>query len=241
MLFMLVVWMKDMWGAQSLPHIPMFPGLFSFPVILLPGLVLVLFTMYMWWREVIKEAHGGDHTPVVQVGLRYGMLLFIASEIMFFAAFFWAFFDYSMFPREQSGGVWPPTLPVPVVPLNPLDLPLYNTLLLLLSGTTVTWAHHALRENDRKNFMIALALTVFIGIVFTACQIVEYYEAPFKMADGVYGTTFYLATGFHGFHVIVGTIFLAVCLWRGAKGHFTPNQHFGFEAAAWYWHLDVAL
>jgi len=222
---MLVAWMKDMWNFQSYPHIPMFPGLFSFPVVLLPGLLLVLFTMFMWWREVIKEAHGGDHTPVVQVGLRYGMLLFIASEIMFFAAFFWAFFDYSMFPREQSGGVWPPILPVPVETLNPLDLPLYNTLLLLLSGTTVTWAHHALRENDRKNFMIALSLTVFLGVIFTACQIVEYYEAPFKMSDGVYGTTFYLATGFHGFHVIVGTIFLAVCLWRGAKGHFTPNQH----------------
>ncbi len=200
-----------------------------------------LATMLFWWRDVVKEGEfQGHHTPVVQIGLRYGMALFIASEVMFFAAFFWAFFDFSIFPREASGGVWPPTGRRHITPLDPYAIPLLNTLILLTSGCTVTWAHHALKHNDRNGLIQGLALTVLLGIIFTSFQAYEYMHAPFGFKDGIYTSTFFMATGFHGFHVIVGTIFLIVCLVRAIKGHFKPDHHFGFEAAAWYWHfVDV--
>lgn len=210
-----------------------------------PGLLLVVITMYLWWKDVVAEAHQGDHKPVVQLGLRYGMSLFIASEVMFFAAFFWAYFDASLFADQEilfdrvthTGGVWPP---VGVETFDAFSLPFMNTLILLLSGCTVTWAHHALREGKREQLVQGLALTVILGVFFTALQAYEYSHAAFGFTDGIYSSTFYMATGFHGFHVIVGTIFLAVCWIRAAKGHFTPSQHFGFEAAAWYWHfVDV--
>jgi len=199
------------------------------------GLMLVLATMFFWWRDIIREAeYQGHHTPIVQIGMRYGMLLFISSEVMFFVAFFWAFFDRALFP---AGGIWPPE---GIVTFDPFDLPLINTLVLLLSGCTVTWAHHAIVEGNRRDFMIGLGLTVGLGMLFTALQALEYSHAPFAFSDGIYPSVFYMATGFHGFHVIIGTLFLAVCMWRGALGHFTPKQHFGFEAAAWYWHfVDV--
>ncbi len=202
------------------------------------GFAIVLLVMAVWWRDVIKEAvHQGHHTPIVQLGLRYGMVLFIASEVMFFAAFFWAFFDASLFPKEATGFVWPP---VGVEVFNAFDLPFLNTMILLLSGCTVTWAHHALREGDRRNTVLGLAVTVMLGILFTSVQAYEYSHAAFGFADGIYSSTFYMATGFHGFHVIIGTCFLAVCLFRAQAGHFTPDHHFGFEAAAWYWHfVDV--
>ena len=210
----------------------------SAPVGILPGLALILITMFFWWRDVVKEAQVDmAHTPVVQIGLRYGMALFIASEVMFFVAFFWAFFDSSLFPKEAVGGVWPPA---GMVVLDPLQIPLLNTLILLLSGCTVTWSHHALREGDRKSFVQGLILTIGLGAIFTGFQVYEYMHAPFAFKDGIYSSTFYMATGFHGFHVLVGTLFLLVCLFRGLKGHFTPDHHFGFEAAAWYWHfVDV--
>ncbi|WP_438996179.1 cytochrome c oxidase subunit 3 [Candidatus Puniceispirillum sp.] len=199
------------------------------------GFGLILLTMFMWWRDIIREAeYQGHHTPIVQIGMRYGMMLFIASEIMFFVAFFWAFFDRALFPND---GIWPPE---GIVTFDPFDLPLINTLILLLSGCTVTWAHHAMQHGNRKDFMNGLGITVLLGISFTALQALEYSHAPFGFTDGVYPSVFYMATGFHGFHVIVGTLFLAVCWFRGAAGHFTPQQHFGFEAAAWYWHfVDV--
>ena len=213
---------------------------------LAPGFILVFATMFLWWRDVVMEGeHLGHHTPVVQLGLRYGMMLFIASEVLFFAAFFWAFFDASLFATEAqqyarveaNGGTWPPA---GVEPFNPFDLPLMNTLILLLSGTTVTWAHHALLHGDRKGLVQGLTVTVILGLCFTALQAYEYAHAAFGFRDGIYSSTFFMATGFHGFHVIVGTIFLAVCLFRALKGHFTPTHHFGFEAAAWYWHfVDV--
>jgi cytochrome c oxidase subunit 3 len=181
----------------------------------------------------------------VQIGLRYGMLLFIASEVMFFAAFFWAYFDASLFPDEAkqflrtevTGGVWPPAS---VRTFDPFSLPFLNTLILLLSGCTVTWAHHALRENDRRGLVQGLGLTVLLGILFTAFQAYEYGHAAFGFREGIYSSTFYMATGFHGFHVIVGTLFLLVCWFRALRGDFTPQKHIGFEAAAWYWHfVDV--
>jgi cytochrome c oxidase subunit 3 len=210
-----------------------------------PGLLGVFYTMLVWWRDVVREAESGDHTPVVQIGLRYGMILFIASEVMFFVAWFWAFFDASLFPAapeqvlraEFTGGQWPPE---GVEVFDPWHFPLLNTLILLTSGTTVTWAHHALLHNDRRGLVWGLVLTIVLGLIFTSVQIYEYTHAAFSFGGSIYGATFFMATGFHGFHVIVGTIFLIVCLIRAVNGQFTPKQHFGFEAAAWYWHfVDV--
>ena len=210
------------------------------------GTLGVVYVMFMWWRDVIDEAHKGDHTPVVQLHLRYGMTLFIVSEIMFFGAWFWSYFDVALTVadpiqearRIHTGEQWPPA---DVKTFNPLELPLLNTVILLASGTTVTWAHHALIADDRKGLVQGLLCTVALGILFTAVQAYEYSHAAFGFSQSIYGATFYMATGFHGFHVIVGTIFLAVCLVRALKGHFSPKQHFGFEAAAWYWHFVDAV
>ena len=209
------------------------------PWVFFAGLAGVLYTMFAWWSDVIREANGGDHTPVVQLHYRYGMILFIASEVMFFVAWFWAFFDFSLFPPdgEAVGGVWPPK---GIVALDPFELPLLNTMILLCSGTTVTWAHHALIHGDRDGLKKGLWCTILLGILFSAIQAFEYSHAPFSFGGNIYGSSFVMATGFHGFHVLVGTIFLAVCLKRAYNGDFTPKQHFGFEAAAWYWHfVDV--
>ena len=205
------------------------------------GVAGLLATMFFWWRDVIRESRTpGMHTPIVRIGLRYGMMLFIASEVMFFVAFFWAYFHYALYPQHVSGAVeaiWPPK---GILTFDPFGLPFLNTMILLLSGCTVTWAHHGLLHNDRKSLITGLALTVVLGLSFTMFQVIEYAEAPFKFTGGVYPSTFFLATGFHGFHVMVGTTFLIVCLVRALRGHFTPNRHFGFEAAAWYWHfVDV--
>jgi heme/copper-type cytochrome/quinol oxidase subunit 3 len=199
------------------------------------GILLILMTMYFWWRDLVWEAtYQGHHKPVVQIAMRYGMVLFIASEVMFFVAFFWAFFDSSLYPDQ---GVWPPP---GVEVFAPFDIPLINTMILLLSGCTVTWAHAALLKDDQKNMVRGLGVTILLGISFTALQIYEYQHAAFGFKDGIYSSTFYMATGFHGFHVLVGTIFLIVCYFRGRAGHFKPEHHFGFEAAAWYWHfVDV--
>ncbi|MDF7776683.1 cytochrome c oxidase subunit 3 [Sphingomonas sp. AOB5] len=224
------------------------------------GVALVIASFFVWWSKVIAEAHAGDHTPIVQLHLRYGMILFIASEVMFFVGWFWAWFDFALFPSavEAVGGVWPPK---GMEVLDAWKLPLLNTLILLASGTTVTWAHHALIHNQRGGELKGLWgligvgendgvkkglwLTILLGMLFSCIQAYEYLEAPFPFkatseGGSSYGGAFFMATGFHGFHVLVGTIFLMVNLARVYKGHFTPRQHFGFEAAAWYWHfVDV--
>mgnify|MGYP006124629259 FL=1 len=202
------------------------------------GLALLIYGIYMWFRDVIIESvDKNHHTPVVKLHHRYGMTLFIASEVMFFVAWFWAYFNTSLFPSEAIGSVWPP---VDVKTFDPWDIPLINTLILLLSGTTVTWAHHALEEGDRKSFVQGLAVTVILGFSFSLLQAYEYHHAKFDFSGNIYGAVFYMATGFHGFHVIVGTIFLAVCWWRGKNGQYKEGEFFGFEAAAWYWHfVDV--
>ncbi|HEV7292426.1 MAG TPA: cytochrome c oxidase subunit 3 [Devosia sp.] len=209
------------------------------------GLVGVLYCMYAWWSDVVKEANSGDHTPVVQMHHRYGMILFIISEVMFFVAWFWAYFDgffrgddLEQYARVAfTGGAWPPA---GIELFDPFHLPLFNTLILLTSGTTVTWAHHALLENDRNGLRWGLVLTIALGVLFSFVQILEYTEAGFSFSGNLYGATFFMATGFHGFHVFVGTIFLAVCLIRAERGDFTPERHLGFEFAAWYWHfVDV--
>jgi cytochrome c oxidase subunit 3 len=211
--------------------------------VLLAGFAGVLLTMFSWWRDVVHESRAGDHTPIVQLHLRYGMILFIASEVMFFLAWFWAFFDFSLFPSavESVGGVWPPK---DMAVINPLGFPLLNTLILLCSGTTVTWAHHSLINGDRQGLKTGLLATIALGVVFSAIQAYEYAHAPFgfvsESGGNVYGSAFMMATGFHGAHVLIGTIFLIVCYLRAVKGDFTPQKHFGFEAAAWYWHfVDV--
>jgi len=206
------------------------------------GLVVVLGTMFMWWRDVLKEsATPGLHSAVVRLGLRYGMMMFIASEVMFFVAFFWAYFHFALYPEHVSGATTPMWPPAGIHTFDPFHLPFLNTMILLLSGCTVTWAHHSLIEGNKRGLVIGLLLTVLLGLSFTTCQAIEYSDAPFKfVGGGIYPATFFLATGFHGFHVIVGTCFLLVCLFRANAGGFTPERHFGFEAAAWYWHfVDV--
>lgn len=199
------------------------------------GFASVLTVMFFWWKTVIHEAFVEKlHGPLVKLGLRYGMALFIASEVMFFVAFFWAYFSSALFP---AGGVWPPK---GVITFDPFDLPFVMTLILLLSGCTVTFAHHAMQQGKQREAIQALGFTVFLGMMFSCFQMLEYSHAHFAFKDGIFPSTFFMATGFHGFHVLIGTIFLAVCWARTAKGHFTPDSHFGFEAAAWYWHfVDV--
>ncbi|MDD3837675.1 MAG: cytochrome c oxidase subunit 3 [Phenylobacterium sp.] len=239
-----VIWMK---GAFGLPE--------GTAWVFFAGLAGVLYTMFGWWRDVVKESRAGDHTPVVGLGLRYGMVLFIASEVMFFVAWFWMFFEMALFNEvrthsaiEEVRSAWATWPPHGVHTVPPWELPLVNTLILLLSGTTVTWAHHALQINDRKGAKLALGLTILLGVAFTAIQAYEYhhifshqYFYSEEAANArLYGSTFIMATGFHGFHVLIGTLFLTVCLIRLMAGHFTPEKHFGFEAAAWYWHfVDV--
>jgi len=212
------------------------------PWIFLIGLAGVLYTMFVWWSDVIKESQVGDHTPVVRIGLRYGFLMFIMSEIMFFSAWFWTFFKHALYPMTEGSpgidGVWPP---VGIETFDPFHLPLINTLILLCSGAACTWAHHAIaHENNRKDMINGLILAIVLGALFTFFQAYEYSHAAFGFSGNIYGATFFMATGFHGAHVLIGTIFLAVCLFRAMAGHFTPERHVGFEAAAWYWHfVDV--
>nr|YP_010029661.1 cytochrome c oxidase subunit III [Pimelocerus perforatus]QOU11167.1 cytochrome c oxidase subunit III [Pimelocerus perforatus] len=194
--------------------------------------------MFQWWRDIIREStFQGHHTLKVTLGLRWGMVLFITSEVFFFLAFFWAFFHASLAPSIELGMNWPPK---GIKPFNPLEIPLLNTLILLTSGLTITWAHHSIMENDYIQSLQGLSLTVMLGFYFTLLQGYEYMEAPFTIADSVYGSTFFMTTGLHGLHVIIGSIFLFVCLIRLFYNHFSSTHHFGFEAAAWYWHfVDV--
>ena len=216
------------------------------PVVLPLGILAILGVMFFWWKDVIYEAVVEKaHTPIAQIGLRYGMALFIASEVMFFVAFFWAFFDASLFVEDArqfmrvdyTQSSWPPPQ---IEVINAFGLPLLMTMILLLSGCTVTWAHYAIVKGHNAQASKALGITVILGTIFLGFQVYEYAHAHFGFAEGIYPSTFFMATGFHGFHVLVGTIFLFVCWLRCKKGHFTPEQHFGFEAAAWYWHfVDV--
>ena len=202
------------------------------------GFILILYMMYTWWRDVIREAILEDtHTTTVQKGLRLGMILFIASEVMFFFAFFWAFFHSSIAPVYNIGGVWPPKA---ITMINTCTVPLTNTFILLTSGATVTWAHHAIILRCKSHTITALISTLFLAVLFTTLQVFEYVNAPFCISDGVYGSCFYMATGFHGFHVFIGTLALFVSLVRVILNHYTNKHHFGFESAIWYWHfVDV--
>lgn len=206
--------------------------------LLVLGILATILTIVQWWRDVVRErTYQGLHTRVVVKGLRWGIILFIVSEVLFFFSFFWAFFHRRLSPAVEIGITWPP---VGIQPFNPFQIPLLNTVILLSSGATVTWAHHAIICSSYSQSVQRLAITVILGFYFTILQAYEYIEAPFTIADSVYGSTFFVATGFHGLHVIIGSTFLAVCLYRLVKCHFSSTHHFGFEAAAWYWHfVDV--
>jgi cytochrome c oxidase subunit 3 len=232
----LVMWMKGL----------AIGGMKVGPLLLGVGFLGIIYVMISWWTDVVREAEkDGFHTRVVQISHRYGMIMFIASEVMFFVAWFWAYYDSFLFVSEvknfgrfdATGGVWPPK---GIDVFDPFHLPLLNTLILLTSGTTVTWAHHALLEGNRQGLKWGLILTIILGALFSLVQAYEYSHAAFAFSGNIYGATFFMATGFHGFHVLIGTIFLIVCLIRALAGQFTPKQHLGFEFAAWYWHfVDV--
>nr|YP_008757548.1 cytochrome c oxidase subunit III [Brachyrhynchus hsiaoi]ADQ64012.1 cytochrome c oxidase subunit III [Brachyrhynchus hsiaoi] len=202
------------------------------------GVILLLLTMYQWWRDIVREStYQGLHTSKVVAGLKIGMILFIISEVMFFVSFFWAFLHSSLSPTVEIGMTWPPK---GIETFNPMEIPLLNTTILLCSGITVTWAHHSLMEGKHTEVTKSLTMTVIMGLVFTMFQAYEYMEAKFCISDSIYGSVFFMSTGFHGIHVIMGTTFLSMCLLRHLRCHFSSMHHFGFEAAAWYWHfVDV--
>nr|YP_009092133.1 cytochrome c oxidase subunit III [Aquatica leii]AHA46887.1 cytochrome c oxidase subunit III [Aquatica leii] len=202
------------------------------------GTLCTIMVMIQWWRDTSREGtFQGLHTLKVVKSLRWGMILFITSEVLFFVSFFWSFFHSSLAPSIEIGMIWPPKS---IIPFNPIQIPLLNTTILISSGITVTWAHHSLMENDFKQAIHSLGLTILLGIYFSILQAYEYMESTFTIADSVYGSSFFMATGFHGIHVMIGTTFLGVCLLRQMKNHFSSIHHFGFEAAAWYWHfVDV--
>nr|AWI62655.1 cytochrome c oxidase subunit III [Epimeria cornigera] len=208
------------------------------PYLMTLGLITIIFSSYQWWRDISREGmFQGLHTYKVTTGLRWGMILFIVSEVLFFFSFFWAFFHSSLNSNMEIGGVWPPT---DINPFNPFQIPLLNTAILISSGVTVTWAHHSVTSSLHTQSIQALILTVLLGLYFTALQALEYSESNFSISDSVYSSTFFVATGFHGLHVIIGTIFLLICLLRLLSAHFSSHHHMGFEAAIWYWHfVDV--
>lgn len=200
--------------------------------------VIVLATLrFTWWKDVVREGLVGFHTSKLELSFRFGMILFILSEVFFFVRFFWAYYDASLSPCVELGMQWPPK---GILPLGVYSVPLLNTVILLSSGVTITWSHHALTNNNFSRRITALIVTVLLGVYFLIMQYLEYTESAFTIADGIYGTTFFMRTGFHGMHVIVGTTFLFYCFLRMLKGVLLYNHHFMFEAAAWYWHfVDV--
>nr|YP_010338915.1 cytochrome c oxidase subunit 3 [Dixoniella grisea]UNJ18987.1 cytochrome c oxidase subunit 3 [Dixoniella grisea] len=220
--------------ASTINMVNYFHG-YSVGIFMYLSSLLFLLIIFIWWRDVVREGtFGGYHTNEVQNGLRFGMLLFIISEIAFFFAFFWGFFHSSLSPNIEIGNIWPPK---GIFVFNPWTVPLLNTLILLLSGCSVTWAHHSMVLGNNQETIKGLNFTIFLAIFFTFFQYLEYQQAEFRISDSIYGSVFFLATGFHGFHIIIGTIFLSYCLYRLLNFHFTIEHHFGFEAACWYWHF----
>lgn len=206
--------------------------------ILFLALVTLIYSMSLWFRDIISEGtYIGNHTLAVQKGLNLGVALFIVSEALFFLAIFWTFFHSALSPTVELGAQWPP---IGIDAINPFELPLLNTVILLSSGVTVTYAHHSLIQGNRAGALYGLVFTVVLAAIFTAFQGIEYSVSSFTLSDGVFGSCFYFGTGFHGLHVIIGTIFLAVGLWRTLAYHLTENHHLGLEAGILYWHfVDV--
>uniref|UniRef100_A0AAU6QE26 Cytochrome c oxidase subunit 3 n=1 Tax=Laelaps chini TaxID=2902761 RepID=A0AAU6QE26_9ACAR len=202
------------------------------------SMIVMLMVFYQWWRDVIREAlFSGCHSYLVKKGLKMGMILFILSEIFFFISFFWAYFHNMLAPDLEIGMMWPPK---GISIFNPYQIPLLNTIILLSSGFTVTWCHHSILNKNYISSKMSLLLTVILGVYFSFLQGFEYYQSLFCINDGIFGTVFFLMTGFHGLHVLIGTIFLLVNYFRLIKLHLSNDYHFSFEAAAWYWHfVDV--
>ncbi len=204
---------------------------------LFSSLFFLILVSALWWKDIMRERILGYHTHKLELCMRIGMLLFITSEVFFFVSFFWAFYDASISPVIEIGIAWPPK---GITPLSVYSVPLLNTVILLTSGITVTWAHHSILNNFFMKSVISLFFTVLLGAYFLYMQWLEYLEASFTIADGVYGSSFFIATGFHGFHVFVGTSFLLYVLFSLINGKLLYNHHFSFESAAWYWHfVDV--
>lgn len=205
---------------------------------LILSFIFFCFYVFRWFSDIIVEStFEGHHTQKVQKGIRLGMCLFIVSEIMFFFSFFWSFFHCSLAPSMVLGIMWPPKS---IIVLDTWGLPLWNTIILLSSGVTITCAHRAMLFGERMSAINGILFTVVYGLLFTIIQCYEYNVAPYSINDSIFGSLFFVCTGFHGFHVLIGTIFLIVCLIRQINYHFTRNQHVGFEAAVWYWHfVDV--
>lgn len=199
---------------------------------------LMVLYVFFWFANIIRESSlEGSHTLKVQHGLKLGMVLFITSEVFFFFSFFWAFFHSSLNPITAIGNVWPLK---GIELLDPRSVPLLNTIILLSSGVLLTYGHRAVLSGDKDAAIHGLKGTVLLGVIFTLLQVCEYVDAPFSINDGVYGSLFFLCTGFHGFHVLLGTILLTVCFIRVVLDHITDDSHIGFETAAWYWHfVDV--
>nr|ATD53029.1 cytochrome c oxidase subunit III [Hishimonus phycitis] len=202
------------------------------------GLMVIILTMFQWWRDVIREStFQGIHTKKVIKSMKWGMILFIMSEVLFFSSFFWAFFHSSLSPSIEIGMQWPP---LGIKPFNPMSIPMLNTMILLSSGISITWAHNSIINKNYSQTIQSMLITVILGIYFTFLQGIEYFEAPFTMADSVYGSTFFMSTGFHGLHVIIGTMFIMISTMRMFNLHMSSYHHVGFEASAWYWHfVDV--
>lgn len=199
------------------------------------SLLALLLSLYQWWRDVVREGtFQGIHTSRIIKNLKIGIILFIISETFFFISLFWAYFHIALSPRIEIGILWPPKN---IIIFNPYDVPLLNSIILITSGITITWSHHLLLNNNKSSAINVLIYTIFLRALFSLCQFYEYYQAPFTIADSVYGSIFYVTTGFHGIHVFVGTLFLSVCLIRIINNHFSRNHHIGYEAAIWYWHF----
>lgn len=207
-------------------------------ILSLLALIILILSSFQWWRDISREAsYQGFHTNIVLKGLKLGILLFILSEVFFFVSFFWAFFHRRLSPNIEIGSIWPPKS---IYPFNPFEIPLLNSTILISSGISVTWRHHSIIIGNLNNSLFSLKITIFLGVLFTMFQLFEYYQAQFSISDGIFGSTFFLTTGFHGIHVIIGSIFLIVSFQRIKNILISSEHFFGFEAAAWYWHfVDV--
>ena len=226
-----------LWGFTT-GLVGWFHGYIYADALALASFLSLIYVANVWWRDVLRESvYQGHHTKAVQRGIMYGMILFIVSEVMLFVGFFWAFGHSSLAPTIDIGGVWPPR---GITPLNAFEIPFLNTLILLTSGASITAAHYAILLGKNSETIKYLGVTIFLAAIFTAFQGFEYITAPFTISDSVYGSCFYMLTGLHGAHVLVGTLFLTVCLVRAYLGHHRPDHHLGFELAAMYWHfVDV--
>jgi cytochrome c oxidase subunit 3 len=203
--------------------------------ILILGLLIIIFTSIFWFLDISREAVvGGYHTRVVRKGLKTGFIFFIASEIMLFFGFFWAFFHSALCPSIEIGAVWPP-VGLQVIPV--FDFPLFNTFVLIISGFSVTWAHRGISMGSYKDTIDGFILTIFLGFFFIFLQGLEYYESTFNLQDGIYPSVFFLLTGLHGCHVIIGAFFLLFCFWSLIANHFLTNHYLRFVFAIWYWHF----